>query len=156
MAYVIKNGKTNLQQEAHIHQPTHAHSHFTRAVAAMDSCIALIEAHHMTKPSGQWTGETRVSKTRLLQRRVKSTPWSVSSTPRPWIGVCVPLALIKFVLIKNNSDSGEGSFLIPVEGDCPLCYCTFLWCDWLKYQNQTQEMSDLNSDSPHWAEALRG
>ena len=103
MAYVIKNGKTNLQQEAHIHQPTHAHSHFTRAVAAMDSCIALIEAHQMTKPSGQWTGETRVSKTRLLQRRVRSTPWSVSSTPRPWIGVCVPLALIKFVLIKNNS-----------------------------------------------------
>ena len=53
-------------------------------------------------------------------------------------------------------DSGEGSFLIPVEGDCPLCYCTFLWRDWLKYQNQTEEMSDLNSDSPHWAEALRG
>ena len=74
MAYVIKNGKTNLQQEAHIHQPTQAHSHFTRAVAAMDSCIALIEVYQMTKPSGQWTGETRVSKTRLLQRRVKSTP----------------------------------------------------------------------------------
>ncbi|XP_073257694.1 structure-specific endonuclease subunit SLX1 homolog [Porites lutea] len=53
-------------------------------------------------------------------------------------------------------DSGESSFLIPVEGDCPLCYCTFLWHDWLKYQNQTEEMSDLNSESPHWAEALRG
>ena len=56
MAYVIKNGKTNLQQEAHIHQPTQAHSHFTRAVAAMDSCIALIEAHQRDKTVGSMDG----------------------------------------------------------------------------------------------------
>ena len=54
-------------------------------------------------------------------------------------------------------DSGEGSFLIPVQGDCPSCYRTFLWRDLLKHRNQTEETTggDSNSDIPHWAEALQ-
>ena len=43
---------TNLKQRAHIHQPTawpvHAHSHITRAVAAMDRCFALIGSDYET------------------------------------------------------------------------------------------------------------
>jgi len=52
-------------------------------------------------------------------------------------------------------ESDESMFLVPVEGDCPMCYHTFLWRDLLKYRNQTGETSDQNSDSPHWAEALQ-
>jgi len=52
-------------------------------------------------------------------------------------------------------ESDDTSFLIPIEGDCPKCYHTFLWRDWLKYRNRTDEdTSDTNSDNPHWAEAL--
>lgn len=53
--------------------------------------------------------------------------------------------------LQNN---GEDSFLIPVEGDCPTCAHTFLWRDLIKHHNQTEEASDPNSDSPHWAEEL--
>ena len=53
--------------------------------------------------------------------------------------------------LQNN---GEDSFLIPVEGVCPTCSCTFLWRDLMKHQNQTEQASDSNSDSPHWAEDL--
>jgi len=52
-------------------------------------------------------------------------------------------------------ESDESTFLVPVEGDCPKCYHTFLWRDLLKYRSQTGETSDQNSDSPHWAEALQ-
>ena len=51
-------------------------------------------------------------------------------------------------------ESDDASFLIPVEGDCPVCYHSFLWQDFLKHGNQTEQSSDPNSDSPHWAEAL--
>ena len=111
MAYVIKNGKTNLKQEAHIHQPTACLASTSRLRTAISpgkwqlwtAVSPLLRLISMTRPSGQWMGETRVSKTRLLPRRVKITPLSASSTPRQWVGVCVPLALIKFVFIKNNS-----------------------------------------------------
>ena len=53
---------------------THAHSHITRAVAAMDSCFALIKA--------QQHGDTAVRMREVLAR--------------PWVGVCVPC--FKFVL----------------------------------------------------------
>lgn len=52
-------------------------------------------------------------------------------------------------------DNGEDSFLIPVEGDCPLCSHTFLWRDLVKHRNQTEQTSDCNKDSPHWTEELR-
>ena len=57
----------NLEQLAHTHtnpRPdqylTHAHSHVTRAVAAMDSCLALTGAHQHGIAVGQWTGKTLV------------------------------------------------------------------------------------------------
>ena len=66
--------KINLKQGAHIHQPTvwavpHAcaqPSHITRAVAAMDSCFALIGAHQLGIAVGSMNEENpRVSKTLL-------------------------------------------------------------------------------------------
>ena len=44
------------------HYFTHAHSHITRAVAAMDSCFALTGAHKHGVAVGQWPGKTRVEK----------------------------------------------------------------------------------------------
>ena len=51
-------------------------------------------------------------------------------------------------------DSGDSSFLVPIEGDCPTCYHTFLWRDLLRHRNVMEQTSDSNADSPHWAEAL--
>ena len=60
------------------------------------------------------------------------------------------VCLAKRFLQTNREDS----FLIPVEGDCPTCSSTFLWRDLVKHDNQPEQTSDLNSDSPHWAEEL--
>ncbi|KAJ7387191.1 Structure-specific endonuclease subunit SLX1 [Desmophyllum pertusum] len=74
------------------------------------------------------------------------------------ISVSCPLKAHLICLAKRFLlDSGEGSFLIPVQGDCPSCYHTFLWRDLLKHRNQTEETTggDSNSDIPHWAEELQ-
>ena len=42
------------------HYLTHAHSHITRAVSALDSCFALTGAHQHYITVGQWPGKTRV------------------------------------------------------------------------------------------------
>ena len=60
------------------------------------------------------------------------------------------VCLAKRFLQTNREDS----FLIPVEGDCPTCCSTFLWRDLIKHDNQPEQTSDPNSDSPHWAEEL--
>ena len=60
------------------------------------------------------------------------------------------VCLAKRFLQTNREDS----FLIPVEGDCPTCSSTFLWRDLIKHDNQPEQTSDPNSDSPHWAEEL--
>lgn len=60
------------------------------------------------------------------------------------------VCLAKRFLQTNREDS----FLIPVEGDCPTCSSTFLWRDLIKHDNQTEQTSDPNSDSPHWTEEL--
>lgn len=52
-------------------------------------------------------------------------------------------------------ESEDSSHLIPVEGDCPTCYHTFLWRDLLKHRNGMEQTSDSNANSPHWAEALQ-
>lgn len=52
-------------------------------------------------------------------------------------------------------ESEDSSHLIPVEGDCPTCYHTFLWRDLLKHCNGMEQTSDSNANSPHWAEALQ-
>ena len=63
---------------------THAHSHFTRAVAAADSCFALIGAHQRGKAVGLKNGENPRLKNLLLPRRVQSILPSASSTQRMW------------------------------------------------------------------------
>ena len=61
---------TKLCTEAHIPTPryaqylTHAHKHITRAVAAMDSCFALIGAHqHGIAVQSMSEDKTCISKT---------------------------------------------------------------------------------------------
>ena len=63
---------------------THAHSHFTRAVAATDSCFALIGAHQRGKAVRLKNGENSRLKNVLLPRRVQSSLPSASSTQRMW------------------------------------------------------------------------
>ena len=76
----MRRSKTNLQKGHTFtnlrpgQYPTHAHSHITQAVAAMDSSFALIGTHQHGIAVGSMNGEnSRVSKT------VK--------------GVCMPLAV---------------------------------------------------------------
>ena len=63
---------------------THTHSHFTRAVAATDSCFALIGAHQRAKAVGLKNGENPCLKNLLLPRRVQSSQSSTSSTQPMW------------------------------------------------------------------------
>ena len=71
-----------------MHQPkrqsgqylTHAHSHITLAVAAMDGCFTLTGAHQQGKAIRSMNGENPRLKEPLPQRRVQSTPLSASST----------------------------------------------------------------------------
>ena len=58
---------------------TQTHSHFTRAVAATDSCFALIGAHQRAKAVGLKNGENPCLKNLLLPRRVQSSQSS-------WLG----------------------------------------------------------------------
>ena len=70
---ILKKGHTytNPRSSQYV---THAHSHITRVVAAMESCFALIKAHQH--------GD--------MAMRMREVP------ARPWVGVCVPC--FKFVL----------------------------------------------------------
>ena len=63
---------------------THTHSHFTRAVAATDSCFALIGANQRGKAVGLKNGENPCLKNLLLPRRVQSSLSSASSTQSLW------------------------------------------------------------------------
>ena len=59
---------------------SHAHSHITRAVAATDSCFALIGAHQRGETVGLMNGENPCLKKPLLPRWVQSSLSSASST----------------------------------------------------------------------------
>lgn len=61
------------------------------------------------------------------------------------------ICLAKRFLIESE----DNSYLVPIEGDCPICYHTLLWRDLLKNGNGTEQTSDSNANSPHWAEALQ-
>ena len=63
---------------------SHAHSHFTRAVAATDTCFALIGAHQRGKVVGLMNGENPRLKNLSLPRRVRSCLPSASSTQHMW------------------------------------------------------------------------
>ena len=60
----------NISTEAHVPTPrnghylTHAHSHITPVVAAMDSCVAPIRAHQHGVAAGSISRQTRELKTR--------------------------------------------------------------------------------------------
>ena len=49
-----------VQARAHIHQPTHVHSHIMQEVAATDSCLAFIgvHQHEREKPMSQRPSST--------------------------------------------------------------------------------------------------
>ena len=85
---------------------THAHSYIIPAVAAMDSCFTLIEAHQHGIAVGSMNGRT------VSQRPFTAESPNEGKTvfygchclgdmtmcmcevlARPWVGVCVPLAL---------------------------------------------------------------
>ena len=68
---------------------THAHNHITRAVAAMDSCFALVGAHQHGIAVGSRSGSKPAHRDPLLPRRVHSTPLSASST----VGKCMRTVL---------------------------------------------------------------
>ena len=53
--YYIETSHTNPRPGQYL---THAHSHITRAVAAMDSCFALIGAHQLGIATQSMNGET--------------------------------------------------------------------------------------------------
>ena len=88
--------------EAHVPTPrygqylTHAHNHITQAVAAMDSCFALIGAHQHGIAVGPMNGEIpRVWKTLYCApRRVQSTPWSKQVIA---VGTCASVQLLGIV-----------------------------------------------------------
>ena len=61
---------------------SYAHSLFTRAVAATDTCFAL--THQQGKAVGLMNGENPRLKNLLLLRRVRSCLPSASSTQRMW------------------------------------------------------------------------
>ena len=66
---------------------THAHSHITRAVAAMDSCFAFIEANQHGIAVVENSGKT-----------LKENPGDMAVNVRdvlamPWVGIRVPLVL---------------------------------------------------------------
>ena len=63
---------------------SHAHSHFTRAMAATDTCFALIGAHQRGKVVGLMNGGKRRLKNLLLPRRMRSCLPSASSTQHMW------------------------------------------------------------------------
>ena len=71
-----------IRTETHVPSPwygqyrTHAHNHITRAVAAMDSCFALIGAHQHGIAVGSRSGSKPAHRDPLLPRRVHSTPLS--------------------------------------------------------------------------------
>ena len=69
---------------------THAHSHITRAVAAMDSCFALIGAHKQGMSIAATALNHCPDDVAVRMREVVAMPW---------VAICVPLALskIKFV-----------------------------------------------------------
>ena len=85
-------GKTNSKQGAHIHQPTawpppnrHVLSNITHAVAAMDSCFALIGAHQHGIAVRPLYGQSQcLHRLFFLVRQVQSTPLSTSSTQHIW------------------------------------------------------------------------
>ena len=67
---------------------THAHSHITRAVAAMDSCFGLVRPHQHGIAVGQKQDEKPYVVCPLLPRRVQSTP-SFLARVLPYVGwVC--------------------------------------------------------------------
>ena len=63
---------------------THTQSYFTRAVAATDSCFALIGANQRGKAVGLKNGENPCLKNLLLPRRVQSSLSSASSAQSMW------------------------------------------------------------------------
>ena len=91
MLYVALYLQTTLiSTETHVPSPwygqyrTHAHNHITRAVAAMDSCFALVGAHQHGIAVGLRSGSKPAHRNPLLPRRVHSTPLSASSTVGKW------------------------------------------------------------------------
>ena len=63
---------------------THAQSHITRAVAAMDSCFGLVRPHQHGVAVGQQQDQKPYVVCPLLPRRVQSAPLSASSKQHIW------------------------------------------------------------------------
>ena len=85
---------------------THAHSHITPAVAAMDSCFTLTGAHQHGIAVGSMNGLTVSQRPFTVESPSKDetvfyvchylgdmTMCMCEVLARPWVGVCVPLAL---------------------------------------------------------------
>ena len=74
---ILGTFNVNFSTGAHVPTPwyghylTHAHNHITPAVAAMDSCFALIGAHQHGITLGSVNRRTRVSKTRYCRSECK-------------------------------------------------------------------------------------
>ena len=87
---VVIMSSTLISTETHVPSPwygqyrTHAHNHITRAVAAMDSCFALVGAHQHGIAVGSRSGSKPAHRDPLLPWRVHSTPLSASSTVGKW------------------------------------------------------------------------
>lgn len=68
------------------------------------------------------------------------------------IGSCLMKVYLVCFVKRFFQNNGEDLFLILVEGDCLICFYTFLWRDLMKYQNQIEQILDLNLDSFYWVE----
>ena len=109
---------TNLRPS---HYLTYAHSHITRAVAAMGSCFAVTGDHQHGIAIGQWTGKTGVEKTlsysgKSFKCQLHTTqvgavgcephgnsPMTCAGKADHGFGVGVPLALICLLKIVNKT-----------------------------------------------------
>ena len=103
---------------------THAHSHITQAVAAMDGCFTLIGAHQQGKAIRSMNRENPRLKDPLLPRRVQSTPLSASSTQHMW----ELLTGNRTAVLQRNAPGRRIMGLCM----CAPCFKFVFWKQWTK------------------------
>ena len=71
-----------VQARAHIHQPTHVHSHIMQEVAATDSCLAFIgvHQHEREKPMSQRPSTTAEASAKYSSKCQLDTTHGSSAT----------------------------------------------------------------------------